>query len=206
MKLSYYVLGLTVALIGLAGAIVIDTRAYRAATSVYETEQTNQKLKGDQVAVEADIANYQKCTAMRRFDTESNARVYDSSFRGCIIDNARKVRSIPGSLVFGSDSLMWLQSNPEDKDLLAAALEGLDRGRAAALAAKQWYFDPLEKIANAHDKSFFMRLVHGRMGGADLFRENVIRIDKMEFSLLAPSARARQDQWMISALATVASK
>lgn len=200
-KLSFLAFPLTS--LALVAVALVDTAPYRAARKEADHKMTASALAKVIKDTEADVKSLIACKSINLdFENHSTKELSQTpERRSCLLAAIPEVKTAQGALAASLTATVWLTNQPGDDGMKTAALAAIARGRTALLANKA-ISDTVDKVAEAHDRSITMRVLHGQYGSSGEFWTLARQLDQAEFGVLLPEVKLRQDQWRIDAPAT----
>lgn len=177
----------------------MDTAAYRRAMQQLGDGVQVAELKPVVNEISADIDRLMECNHLRvdpKTGDQAETPAAGAAFHDCLLATMPKTTTFAGAVVSGSLAASWLDGHPDDESFRKAALSAIVGGRAD-LVRQMPYFNHLQQIAEAHDKSFFLKLVHGRQDTTNLFASYADKLDLAELGILEPAAVRRQFMWRV---------
>lgn len=192
--------GLAAAGIVAFAAVWFDTANYRRVVSEVRDAQNQERVAVMAQHLSEDLQRLASCNNTRRENSRTGEIEWADSARECWLKAMNQNKTTMGALAYGSFATMWLAQHPSDADMRMAAVAAIAAGRAELADSKKVYYEPQQRLLDAHDTSFLMRLIDGRAAKPDLSLHYAEKLDKAELEVLLPSVAARQRQWVLQAL------
>jgi len=174
----------------LAIAAYLDTRPLINAEHALADAADPIYQRKHQDAIDADIARYTACLA---FMDANGKPIPTPAMRDCMLNAMPKVTTWAGSIGFASMSSYWLQTHPDDASIRTAAL-GTVNGGWEEIRHLMPLFALQDKVTEAHDRSFFMRVRDGTYGHRLAYETYADALEKQEAYILAPELLDKQRQ------------
>lgn len=192
--------GVIAAAVVAAAAVWIDTATYLRIKSEVDEALSQEPVAVMGLHLSQDLERLAICNNSRHENARTGEIEWADSARDCWLKAMNQNKTTMGALAYGSFATMWLAKHPSDADIQAAAVAAIAAGRAELADSKKLYYEPQQRLLDAHDTSFLMRLLEGRAAKPDVMLHYAEKLNKAEFEVLLPSVAAQQRQWVLRAL------
>lgn len=175
-----------------------DTAPYRAAEGAL-AKRASASIADVSKAVTADHDRLSACNQLNTVDTATQEYRYTADSRACFLDAMPKTKTAIGALIASAFAKPWLLQRPDDEQFRVAALSAIAHGRDDLLKSKAQWYDGLDTLAAAHDRSVMLKLRDGTQSNQSAFDVMTNHLNQAEFAVLRPDVSAAQAQWSVRA-------
>lgn len=174
---------------------VADTTPYRIVVANTNSIINENRLREMEARLTADIDRYTSCNKFR----DKNDFELTNQARNCLLEELPKIKTATGATVISALAGNWLLHHPADEEVRRAGLIAVQNGRQDILGMKAWYYDTMERLAIAHDKSALLRVRDGRQS-TDMLNRDSDALDRAEMSIRLPQVVHDQAEARIALL------
>jgi hypothetical protein len=145
-----------------------DIKDYQYAIESFDKVNSANDIIREGDKVSDDLKRIAKCKTLadtQNNDTNTNVR---SCFMSLMVDT--KTSTTTAKAVIAASK--WLNNHPDDIEFKTAALSAVNQGREFLLKEKSRYYDKLEAIAVASNKSFILRTFSPEQNTSEVISKN----------------------------------
>lgn len=187
-KKMLFTLGITAALcIG----VIVDLAPYQAAIDIFPTA----RLEASSNKQSSDIGRFGLCSQIKGAIAETRSEESSEKLRKCLVNALNETQTSFGAVFGAAMASTWLSEHQEDEEVKDAALRAIEKGRANLIQEK-WYYDGLQRMAQAHNESVILLVKSGPQSEDNMFVKIAERLDKAEFSVRDPEVTSKQIDWL----------